>query len=30
MLILLERRPYLSGFKFQIIKLQELSLSCSK
>ena len=30
MLILLERRPYLSEFRTHIIKLQEMSLSCSK
>ena len=30
MLILLERRPYLSDFRTHIFKLQEMSLSCSK
>ncbi len=30
MLILFERRPYLSDFRTHIIKLQEMSLSCSK
>lgn len=30
MLILFERRPYLQGFKSQILELQALSMSCSK